>query len=99
VNGKEFLSLNREMLGDMRRGREASPVRRLIWGLGPPRFEGTVGPRWARVPLPRLIRKRPPTGRPYVILLTAHPLGQGVRLSPRKKLRRRLIALRRAPAT
>jgi hypothetical protein len=34
VNGKEFLSLNREMLGDMRRGREASPVRRLIWDWG-----------------------------------------------------------------
>jgi hypothetical protein len=28
VNGKEFPSLNREMLGDMCRGREASPVRR-----------------------------------------------------------------------
>ena len=27
VNGKEFLSLDREMLGDMRRGRETSSVR------------------------------------------------------------------------
>ena len=49
VNGKEFFSLNREMLGGMRRGREASPVRRRAQQrtIAPAKFEPTTGPRCA----------------------------------------------------
>jgi hypothetical protein len=59
VNGKEFLSLNREMLGDMRRHREASPVlRRAARGtIAPAKFEGTRGPRAAPVTMPRPVMK------------------------------------------
>jgi hypothetical protein len=49
VSGKEFLSRNREVLGDMRdRGREASPMRRRSrrGTLHLPNWEGATGPRW-----------------------------------------------------
>jgi hypothetical protein len=56
VNGKEFLSLNREMLGDVRRGRKASPARRLIWpgDWGRQGLRAPWGRAGRRVPLPKL---------------------------------------------
>jgi hypothetical protein len=51
VNGEQFLSRNREMLGDMSDGgREASPMRPVPIGDNPPLFDHLVGAanKWQR---------------------------------------------------